>query len=180
MSEHPTLGDFLTILQFSVGANLTFATILSLFDNILGREKRAAERLVDKVRSLKNSPTYSEYFRNTEHEALADARKLKLDVERFSSLLERMTFRWFRPWAVFSAAMALSLLIYATFVYSPLAPIWFITATFLTISPLIMFSIAAIFLTSRKLREFEGRRSRIDDIFLQLVDRCDPPIVPAE
>lgn len=158
-----TYGSLATLLQFSLGANLAFATVLTLYDKVLVRKQKTISDLKNSaVRIKEEAASRSSPLSAREQQAIQDVDRLALDVSRFAKKLESVTYDFFRYVAIVCAFLALGLLVYAVYNASDSATIAVQIATFATIAPLLAFSAYALFWTSFKMWRFDKRRNRLD------------------
>lgn len=162
------LSDLTTLLQFSVGANLAFATVLTLYDKVLVRKQNAIADLHRAAKRLKEKRPATE-LSAAANQAIADVGRLERDVVRFAKQIEHITYNVFRYVAVFCAVIAFSVLCFATYNKNNNADPALQGLTFLTIAPLFLFSFYALFWTSFQIWRFDNRRDRLDDILLKVV-----------
>jgi hypothetical protein len=155
-----TFGAFQSLLQLSVGINLTFAVIVTLFDTSIAREQRVARSLLIGLRSL---PDIDERKR---HELLEKADLALVKIDATAQFLERIMLSAVRPLCLVCSLIAFSILLLASYRNSDSISFIFQIACLSTFLPFLFFGVLVFYQTSALSHRVESIAQEIDNAVL--------------
>ncbi|MCU4182370.1 hypothetical protein [Bosea sp. BH3] len=165
----PAYGWFQSLLQLSVGTNLTFAVILSLFDYSIKKERDIASNIHISATNIIGMQFNTEDNQNRALKVYERSQTLKNSVDSWGALLEYVSYYIFRPIALLMSLLALYLLIESSIYNDRKATFMEMTLSFITITPFLVFSVWAIGFSYYKAWQTKRLRRELDDSLSHII-----------
>lgn len=159
----PTYGWFQSVLQLSVGTNLTFAVVLSLIDHSMRREKYLSDELLESAKTLLTNQNTNDGRRSDLRSIYTRAQELRVSIVNRSEMIDNITYFYFKPICILMFMVALYLFVDFTYNYnSPIAEHekWIAIGTLI---PFLVFSLIIISLSYWNSWQASSTRNEIED-----------------
>lgn len=148
--------DLISLIQLSVGLNLTFASLTTFLDAPLEHSKSRLRQTIDGITDL-------QVLRNKDYEpTLKKLSDLDGELSRLSKVVYSVVYQWVRPACFVAGLLSIALLIYSSLHIGDYAENLYLAIILGTLVPLLIVTVYLFFSSVNLEINIESRRRRIE------------------